>query len=213
MPYVTRPMRYKDCHAIAHMREFIMDASEPQLKKISERLIHLKKPGDEKPGLVPNVYGYVTEYSPSWADINDTMIVSCAMLVPTFSLTEEEKRVGNTDRYDYRVMNLMTNPGHRKSGCASMCLEMSLQWLRQDYKNPNISAGALGYMYKDRQNAENILLKAGFKRTNQSYEHNYVDDPEQCSHCPVDHQLCHGLCSLVLFELINRKDDEKLCVR
>ena len=130
MPYVTRPMKYEDCHAIAHMREFMMDASEPQLKKVSERLLHLKKPGDEKPGLVPNVYGYVTEYSPSWADINNTMIVSCAMLFPTFSLTEGEKRLGDTDRYDYRVVNLMTNPGHRKSGCAEMCLEMSLASFR-----------------------------------------------------------------------------------
>ena len=41
----------------------------------------------------------------------------------------------------------------------------------------------------------------------------YADNPDECEHCPVDYLLCHGMCSLVLFELINRKDNEKLCVR
>lgn len=215
MPYVTRPMKHEDYQELASMAQLMIEAS-PQSDIFKQMLTNLKKPGEHKPDFVPQIYGYVTEFSPSWGDMENKMIVSSAMLVPTFWVEKIDGSdyLGVSKKYDYHVTNLMTNPAHRNSGCASTCLEMVLQWLRQDYVNPNIAAAAWGYPFKFKQNAESILLNAGFvKKTEEEKIYSEDISPNSCKKCPVDNSICHGKCSLVLFELINRKDNEKLCVR
>ena len=215
MPYITRPMKLEDYRELACMAQLMIEAV-PQFDDFERLLVNLKKPGDHKPDVVPQVYGYVTEFSKTWGDMNNKMIVSSAMLVPTFWVEKIDGSdyPGVSKKYDYHLTNLMTNPAHRGRGCAKMCLEMVLQWIRQDYTNPNIAVAAWGYPFNDRQNAESLLLDSGFNKIIDEEKIFSRDATEDiCGRCPVLNESCKGSCSLVLFELINRKDNEKLCVR